>query len=184
MGTVTATAVELALSLTKGDIYLAGMDLGVKDIRSHVRPYAFDYLQSEKANRFTPVYSQTFTRSSLIQGGGSLDIYSAWFKKQLLSWPKRVYFFDEQNIFSHAVKNIGNFFKAENTNNKEGNFRERGIKVLLDALKAEKYSPDLKKELVSLLFAGKEDVSDEDLINLIEKSSRKDAKTQSAQREE
>jgi hypothetical protein len=172
-GTVTASAVELALTLTSGNIYLAGMDLSVKDIRTHVRPYAFDHLQFDAASRFTPVYSQSYVRSSLLREGGSLDIYAAWFKKQFILWPKRIFTLDEGNLEGQGgVKKTADYFKVVDVKNDV----EKGTRALIAALKDEKYAGNLKAELVPMLFPGETDVS----IDLIEKYFH--AEAQRAQR--
>jgi hypothetical protein len=90
-GTVTASALDLALNLSTGNIYLAGMDLSVRDIRSHARPYGFDHLLYGKATRLNPVYSQAFTRSNKIRSGKSHDVYAAWFKSRIETLPDRIF---------------------------------------------------------------------------------------------
>jgi hypothetical protein len=90
-GTVTASVVELALALSGENIFLAGMDLCVKDIRTHAKPYGFDYIFFNKTLKFKPVYSEFFVRSKLLNDGGSMGIYAAWFKNQLKLWPKRIF---------------------------------------------------------------------------------------------
>jgi hypothetical protein len=96
-GTVSATALDLAFALTKGEVFIAGMDLGNKDIRSHARPYSFDRFIEEKACRYAPAYSQTYGRSSMLKAGGSYAIYASWFEKQLETYPKRLYSLGENN---------------------------------------------------------------------------------------
>jgi hypothetical protein len=164
-GTVTASAVELALTLTSANIYLAGMDLSVKDIRTHTRPYAFDHLQFDAASRLTPVYSQAFVRSALLREGGSLDIYAEWFKKQLASWPKRIFYLDENFSRKHGtVKNLPDYFKTVDVKNAADNLRGKGIQALLSALKDEKYAGNIKAELMPMLFPGETDVPDMELM--------------------
>jgi hypothetical protein len=90
-GTVTASAIDLALRLGSGKVLIAGMDLGVRDIRTHVRPYSFDRLLAEGASRLNPVYSQAYVRSAGIAGGGSHRIYASWFGSQLKAYPDRLY---------------------------------------------------------------------------------------------
>jgi len=90
-GTVTASALELALALSSGSIFLAGMDLAIPGIQSHARPYGFDHLFYGIASRLRPVYSQLFTRSREIKAGGSHDVYAAWFKNKIASWPARIF---------------------------------------------------------------------------------------------
>jgi hypothetical protein len=178
-GTVTACAVELALALTSGKIYLAGLDLCVRDMRSHVRPYAFDHLFYDKASRFTPVYSQSFIRSNQIQEGGSLDIYAAWFKKQLASWPKRIFSLGGgSEVFENALceekagkKNTCEYFKAEGVKDEPANFRKRGAAALIAALKNGEYAENLKKELAPLLFSNEKDVTENQLVKAINEAA-------------
>lgn len=103
-GTVSASALDLALILTQGNIYLAGMDLAHKDIRTHVRPYAFDRLLAEGASRLNPVYSQIFTRSRDILAGGSHAIYAAWFREHLRAYPERLYPLGSNNPVFETLK--------------------------------------------------------------------------------
>jgi hypothetical protein len=161
-GTVTASAVELALVLSSANIYLAGMDLCVKDLRSHAKPYAFDHLLYDKASRFAPVYSQSFARSSQIHDGGSYDIYAAWFKKQFSVWPKRISYLDASAAQEREKKNIAGYFKAADVKDTDS-FRDRGIKALLEGLKNREYADNLRAELGALLFPGEKDVPFEEL---------------------
>jgi hypothetical protein len=178
-GTVTACAVELALTLTSGNIFLAGMDLSVKDIRTHARPYAFDHLLFDSGGRFTPVYSQSFTRSRQIQEGGSLDIYAAWFKKQLVSWPKRIFSLGgSHEVFENALcteavnrKNISGYFNAVDVKNDPADFRKRAACALIAALKNSDYAINLKTELALLLFAGEKNVTDRQIETAINEAA-------------
>jgi hypothetical protein len=167
-GTVTASAIELALLLSSGNIYLAGMDLGIKDIKTHVKPYGFDHLLFSRANRFTPFYSENFLRSTLIQGGGSIDIYAAWFKNQLHIWQKRLFSLGQHEIFKSSMlpektsiknkKNINEFLKPFHITEDPALFCKRGVSALFTALKDNNYSADLKAELTLLLFPEEEEV--------------------------
>ncbi|MDR3115538.1 MAG: DUF115 domain-containing protein [Treponema sp.] len=103
-GTVSASALDLARVLTRGRIYLAGMDLAHKDIRTHVRPYGFDRLWEQGASRLTPVYTQTFTRSRAILAGGSHAIYAAWFRQHLQTYPERLYSLGTNNPVFNTLK--------------------------------------------------------------------------------
>jgi hypothetical protein len=67
------------------------MDLSVRDIRSHVRPYSFDRLLAEGASRLSPAYSRAYARSAAISAGGSHQIYASWFGSQLKAYPGRLY---------------------------------------------------------------------------------------------
>lgn len=90
-GTVTAAALDLALALTSGPVFLAGMDLGNRDIRTHARPYGFERLQWEAASRLRPRYSQGFVRARDMAAGGSGGIYADWFRGRIDSYPRRLY---------------------------------------------------------------------------------------------
>ena len=175
-GTVTATAVELAFALSSGNIYLAGLDFSVNDIRTHARPYAFDNLFYGKASRFVPFYSESYSRSRLMHGGGSMDIYASWFKEQLSKWPKRIFAIGGNKIFEHGepsthggLKKTDEFFKASKVEN-SNNFCKKGIQALLDALKNPEYSQNIKRELNSLLFSGENEVTERELETVLKET--------------
>jgi len=183
-GTVTATAAELALILSSANIYLAGMDLAVQDIRTHARPYSFDALFFEKANRITPFYSQSYTRSSLLDRGGSLDIYASWFKSQKTTWQDRIFsigansVFEEDasmhdNITNKKAQNKNDYFKLVKNDTEADNFCKRGKEALLSAMNNPEYSKNIKNELGSLLFSGEIDVKDRDLQDAVEQIAGK-----------
>lgn len=170
-GTVTASGVDLALLLTSGNIYLAGMDLSVRDIRTHARPYGFDHIFSGSASKFSPVYSQSFFRSSGIRSGGGFDVYAAWFKKQLSSWPKRIFSLSVSEVFTDSLftetvetaarKTTDDFFKIDY--NDTEHFYKKGKTALLSALKDKRYAVKLKEELTPLLFPNEKEITENEL---------------------
>ena len=173
-GTVTASAIELALVLSRGNIFLAGMDLCVKGIRTHVRPYGFDYLFFESANRFAPVYSKSFIRSNLIHGGGSMDIYAAWFKNQIAVWPKRIFslggsheIFENAFPFEQKAIKKNEYFKEVRVKKENIQPAGRGVSALLSAIKNPEYAQNLKTELAALLFPAKKEVTERELETAI-----------------
>lgn len=90
-GTVAATAVQLAMNHTSREIILAGLDFGYSDIRSHVRPNAFDNFLIPSVNRLSPLYSKLYSLAAqsapfinrTVQGsfrtGLTMNTYSGWF---------------------------------------------------------------------------------------------------------
>ena len=170
-GTVSAAAVELAFAMSKGNIYLAGIDLCVSDIRTHVRPYAFDYILTRNECRLRPFYSQSFSRSSLLREGGSMDIYASWFRNQLSSWPKRIFslggihevFETSLPIEKPAIKNSYEYIKIVNINEDPALFCKRGAAALLGAFDNSPYAENLRLELAPLLFPGESSVNKEEL---------------------
>ena len=168
-GTVTASALDLALALTGGDIYLAGMDLAVRDIRTHARPYGFDYLFSGTASRLRPVYSQCFTRSAGMRQGGSHTVYAEWFKKQLAACPRRIFslggnhaVFEEhfQAVRAGKCDNdcVNNYFTTETIHGRPVERIRRGTGALFAALGDSRYSRIISAELSPLLFPGEKNI--------------------------
>ena len=177
-GTVSATALDMAFALTTGEIYIAGIDLENRDIRSHARPYSFDRFLEEKSGRTKPVYSETYKRSSLLKEGGAYDIYASWFKKQLAFYPKRLHplgknnhIFGKQESFSgenyDEKSSMENFdFKTLTLPPGEVN-SQKALGVLQRALKDSAYSDILQKELAPLLLNGKTGTQGEELEDII-----------------
>jgi hypothetical protein len=96
-GTVSAAAVDLALALSTGAVFIAGLDLAHRGIRTHARPYSFDRLWDEAAGRFTPVYSQVYRRAGDISAGGSHAVYASWFARHIAAYPNRVFSLGDNN---------------------------------------------------------------------------------------
>jgi hypothetical protein len=192
-GTVTASALELALELTDGDIFLAGMDLSVSGIRSHARPYGFDYLFFGSATRFQPVYTRYFVRSRDIKSGGSHDVYAAWFKSRLAALPTRVFSLGANHeVFNgiarkelsmknilprsytelHGVKKTNrsscdkDYFMAVKPENTKGRAR-RAAEALIAALGDPRYAPALTLELSPLLFPSRTEASAQEISGAI-----------------
>ena len=185
-GTVSATALELALQLSAGNIFLAGMDFSLMDIRTHARPYGFDSLFFNSSYRLRPFYSESFVRSRRLREGGSMEIYASWFKSRQAQWPKRIFSISGENkIFEngdsllrdnlseyrHNKKNIEDCLKAVRTKEDSALFCNRGISALLSALENPQYSENIKQELKLLLFPKvlpeERDVTDYDLEKAI-----------------
>ena len=169
-GTVSASALELALELGRGPVYMAGLDLCVNDIRTHARPYGLDYLLYSSANRFKPLYSQFYKRANGISGGKSLEIYAAWFRDKLKHLPDRIYSLDAHNTVFRNVQadsfsdqepgsknnfSALDFFKTQTVSGNPRQFCMQAIDILFKALDDPRYETELKTELIELLFPGK-----------------------------
>ena len=101
-GTVAATATTLALGFRRGPVYLAGLDLAHRDLRSHVAPHAFEHYLREAENRFAPLYSQIAAHSfdttermedrarGLYRVSRSLSTYASWFRDLPAAHKRRV----------------------------------------------------------------------------------------------
>ena len=175
-GTVTASALELAMVLSNGNIFLAGMDLSVNGIRSHARPYGFDHLFFGGASRFRPVYSQLFSRSSDIKAGGSHDVYAAWFNSRLASWPKRIFSIGSSHAaFENRLpesstgggKNHDGIFKVISVKGPADNRRKLALDTLIAALCNPQYSTTLAGELAPLLFPSQTNVTEGEIADAL-----------------
>jgi hypothetical protein len=161
-GTVTATALDLAFQLCRGNVYIAGADLGHRDIRTHARPYSFERLITERANRLNPGYSQTFFRASAIASSGSHKIYAQWFARQMDAYPDRLFSLGKNSaVFNkRSAKNFtGNDGDpkpgpAEIVSLQDRNVAERALETLLGALDTETAGKIILEELSPLLFPG------------------------------
>ncbi|MDR2923756.1 MAG: DUF115 domain-containing protein [Treponema sp.] len=188
-GTVTACALELALEISNSCIFLAGMDLCVRDIRSHARPNGFDHLFFGCASRLRPVYTQYFIRSGGIKSGGSLDVYAAWFKNRLGSLPQRVFSLGPNHeIFNNpARENL--FAGGENSRIRAEDYFEPvkqtlvpkdRVRLAADAVIAalgdKRYAPALAAELSPLLFSSRTDLPADAAAREIAGALRKIAK--------
>ena len=178
-GTVTATALDLALLLSRSGIFLAGMDLSHNDIRTHFKPYPFDSIFYGKADRFHPFYSMSFSRSVQLQEGSSMNIYAQWFKE--LPQTRQIFSLTDNNIFKKAkpkkpkiIKNKDEIFNINAHNEFSGldkkNYSAQIINIALNALFSAMKKPHLAdtihKELSSLFSAadGKH-VTEEEIIH-------------------
>jgi len=176
-GTVTASALDLALVLSSGNIFLAGMDLAVQDIRSHARPYAFDHLFFGAASRLRPVYAQCFIRSGEMRAGGSHDVYAAWFKNKIASWPRRIFSLGgnhaafEENLpataLTPAARKNADCFKLVKTNHSPADRRGRAVDTLIAALDNPQYAAALTGELAPLLFPAASGVQPAEIADVL-----------------
>jgi hypothetical protein len=103
-GTVTATALDLALFLTDGHVVFTGMDLANRDIRTHARPYSLDRFQEEGSCRVSPRYSREFVRAGAADALGSQKIYAEWFREEIARYPKRLLSLENNNPVFDGLK--------------------------------------------------------------------------------
>jgi hypothetical protein len=183
-GTVSASALDLALALSKGRIYFTGVDLANRDIRTHARPYSFDRLWEEASCRFAPFYSQAFSRAWNIDKGGSHGVYAAWFKKQIALYPRRIFSLGANN---HVFSGLGaaafgeTAFPGNGTASQKPSFRtvaprfpekaaKLGAAVLRSAL-AGRQGAEIVAEIGPLLFPAGHAVSVEETAEAIMKAA-------------
>jgi hypothetical protein len=175
-GTVTASALDLAFELVRGPVFICGMDLAPEDIVSHARPYRLNGIMEEKAFRFTPYYSQQFTRT---RAQGSMDIYAQWFQERLASYPGRLYTLGKNHsVFAVLPKGEELLYKLSPEPQSQGcrielqgerlfsepsldplqNRAGRALTAILKALDDPRVSPLVRGELAPLLFPDEEEI--------------------------
>jgi hypothetical protein len=173
-GTVAATALDLAFLLTGGKVFLTGMDLAHRDIRTHARPYGLQRFLEDKSSRFRPVYSQTYAREAAINASGSHAIYAAWFDRRLASYPGRLFSLGNNHAVFNSLQNVPDLsrdagFPADTISGAIletalENPVETASRSLTNALADPRTSAGLRRELTELLFPDMPHPSLEDLI--------------------
>jgi Protein of unknown function DUF115 len=78
-GTVSGTAAELALGMTDGNVYAAGLDLIGGPAYSHSRPYASDIRVEAHSGRLVPLSGALYERN---RDDWSLSLYASWFSSR------------------------------------------------------------------------------------------------------
>jgi hypothetical protein len=181
-GTVTASALDLALVLTRGEIFITGTDLSHRDIRTHARPYGFNLLLELRASRFHPLYSETFVRAGAIAASGSHGIYAAWFSRQAAAYPNRLHTLGNNNpVFNSLGKGelpglsgpgkttpaAGETFFSGGRITGPSFPAEHALNALLGALGDPHFAPVISGELSPLLLAEGADPSPQELKQVI-----------------
>lgn len=122
LGTVAATAIEIALRTTKtAPIFVTGLDLCKDDIKTHVTPHAFDDLFLAMQERLHTMRTIFFDRmyKSLSAGSDSLPLktYAGWFSRQKQHYRGRLYrlFPSEQPIDSMVSCSRDDFIAIMNS---------------------------------------------------------------------
>ena len=123
-GTVTATAIDLALAITSGPVYVAGLDLANQGLRTHARPYALDRFREDAASRFVPAYGAAYERERMIRSSSAMGVYAAWFADRAERYAPRI------RTLGAAHPALSNFPRAdriESAGDREPRFRVRPL---------------------------------------------------------
>lgn len=112
-GTVSGTAVELALTLTERNVYCVGLDLAPARGHQHTQPNALELSAQGGDARLAP--KETRLSAAQFTSGGSLALYRGWFVAQSRARLKRVKRLSDGYPFESdlgAVEDVGwSFFK-------------------------------------------------------------------------
>jgi hypothetical protein len=149
-GTVSAAALDLALGLSDGKVYVCGMDFKTRDIQTHTRPYLFDIMAGAKSTRTSPWYTRRFERALGMREGGSLDVYARWFERYEREHKERVFQFSEFKPEQNTEKLTWQDVNAVRALN------ERGLgRVVIEEIRREPEGA-VCREVSELLFEGGE----------------------------
>jgi hypothetical protein len=164
-GTVTATAIDLAMAATTGTVFVAGMDLASRDLRTHSRPYALDRFRECEASRFKPEYGAAYERSGMIRNSSALDIYASWFAGRDASYTGRLAALGAIHPALASIRHTDRIeeggklslrMEGVHSENALGPRQRRSaaIGALLAALESGTGGGRLEKELTALLLGG------------------------------
>lgn len=87
-GTVSGTALELALTLTTGPVFACGLDLSSNKGFQHIQPNALELQSSQNDFRLSTKESRQY-KAQL--STGSLEIYKNWFKSKSAIFASRFF---------------------------------------------------------------------------------------------
>ncbi|MDE7139756.1 MAG: DUF115 domain-containing protein [Treponemataceae bacterium] len=116
-GTVSGTAVELALALTSGNVYLCGLDLATARGFQHTQPNALEQHHAAHDDRLRTKHTRLAASATAAQG--SLAVYRDWFVSVSQRWENRVFRLSDSYNFVHNLGKIRDvnweIFSASNT---------------------------------------------------------------------
>ncbi|MDE5797598.1 MAG: DUF115 domain-containing protein [Treponemataceae bacterium] len=103
-GTVSGTALELALALTSGNVYLCGLDLATAQGFQHTQPNALERHHAAHDDRLHTKHTRLAASATAAQG--SLTVYRDWFVSVSGRWENRVFRLSDSYSFSHRLGEI------------------------------------------------------------------------------
>lgn len=128
-GTISGTAVELALSLSNENIFLCGIDLEASSGFVHTQPNELEIENSLKDIKIKPIDNRTF-----IQGRDStqLEMYRNWFINQSEIYKNKVFRLSDNHSFKNRLgsikdinfKNLSDFYSTKTVKDTNSFFTE------------------------------------------------------------
>ena len=124
-GTISGTAVELALTLTSTNVFICGVDLEASKGFVHTQPNELELENSQKDNRLNTIDKRTFAQG---RDSVQLELYRNWFISKSYEFNNRVYRVSDNHTFMNSLGriidinfndllNLYNHFKVKNMNN-------------------------------------------------------------------
>ncbi|MDR2602600.1 MAG: DUF115 domain-containing protein [Spirochaetaceae bacterium] len=172
-GSVIGSALDIALHITTGDIWVCGVDLKNYGVKTHTKSYYFTKLLHQKSSRFSPVYSLQFERAREIEQGGTFSIYRDWFNSYKTENKNRIFYFREKKTrltgacfsdFNQKIKEAG-----APPDYAEKNYKNRAENHLRYIVNSAKEDEKIRDELFQLFFSDDKD----NKLEEIEKAAKK-----------
>lgn len=109
-GTVSATALMLAMNITKQPVFIAGLDLYSPDILEHCEPHAFTLLLRQTQSKLNPLLTTLYNRSLHAvsyrdKQSRALHTYENWFNRTIFK--HTIYRINSSVININPFINIG-----------------------------------------------------------------------------
>lgn len=103
-GTVSGTALDFALALTDGTIYLCGLDLAAAQGFQHTQPNALERSHAAHDGRLRPKHTRLAASATVAHG--ALAVYRTWFVSASERVEKRVFRLSDSYGFAHSLGKI------------------------------------------------------------------------------
>ena len=146
-GTVSGTALILALSLTDGNVFFSGLDLYPSKAFQHANPNNLEILDIQNETR---IKNKVTTLSKKMFNCESLKIYENWFKSNSKKFEKRVFRLSD----NFCYKNSLNFIKDINFSCAEKIITKNPKKIIIEKTDYKKDS-DFKNKMLDFLSSQK-----------------------------
>ncbi|MCQ2600022.1 MAG: DUF115 domain-containing protein [Treponema sp.] len=102
-GTISGTAVELALTLTSSKVFICGVDLEASKGFVHTQPNELELENSQKDNRLNTIDKRTFAQG---RDSVQLELYRNWFISKSYEFNNRVYRVSDNHSFINSLGKI------------------------------------------------------------------------------
>lgn len=155
-GTVSGTAIELALSLTDGNIFICGLDLAGSESFQHTNP---NEIELDNCSKDIKIHNSETRQTTSRFNSGSLKIYEKWFTDSSERFYERVFRLSDNFKYSNKLGKIQDLcFNDIKTSKgekpvfvfqKEINIKENDIQHKLHQISE---SDSFKKELFPIEF--------------------------------
>lgn len=144
-GTVSGTALELALKITTGKIYFCGLDLHCAPGFQHSSPNKLEILNSTKDFKLKPCLNRLVPS---VFNSSSLEIYEKWFKDNSAFFGNRVFRLSNDYKFLNSLNLIQDINFEQYEKQRKSSFE----KILIKNLKEYSFCKDFAKKYIEQMI--------------------------------